>query len=269
MFRLATLASVTVAVGTIFGTSASPAADLPPPPYAKAPPVYSPPPSWSGCYLGANIGAGADNTHTVGVAFAGVPFVPPVDYGSSNGLGFIGGGQVGCDYQFASSWVVGIQGKADFGSVSSTNPVVVIPGITASYQLKNTEDLTARLGYVIAPSVLAYVKGGAAWANISASSVAPGAIVGETASVTRLGYTVGAGLEWKFARGWSMFGEYNYMDFGTKTSPLYSTGLADPALGFGATGALSDTVSLRLRSQQVVVGVNYKFDWANPVVAKY
>lgn len=238
------------------------AADLPSPPiYPKAAPaVYQAPRSWSGCYLGGNIGGGWDSIHDNGVAFAGVPFVPPVDYGSSSGAGFIGGGQVGCDYQFTSNWVIGIQGKADFGTISSTNPVVVVPGITASYQLKNTEDLTARIGYAFSPAILAYAKGGAAWTNVSASSVAPGAVTGETASFTRSGFTVGAGLEWKFAQSWSLFGEYNYLDFGTKSSNLYSTGLANPAWGFGATGALSDTVSLRLRSQQVLVGVNYRFD---------
>jgi outer membrane immunogenic protein len=264
MIRSAALISLVVTVGTIFGTDPSLAADLPQPIYAKAPPIaVAPPSSWSGCYLGGNIGGGWDSTHTQGVAFAGVLFVPPVDYGSSSGAGFIGGGQVGCDYQFASNWVVGIQGKADFGTIHSTNPVVVIPGITAAYQLKNTEEATARIGYAFGPSILAYVKGGAAWANASAASVPNGEPAGETASFTRLGYTVGAGLEWKFAHGWSLFGEYNYLDFGTKTTPLYSTGLADPAWGFGATGALSDTVSLRLRSQQVLVGVNYRF----PVMA--
>ena len=63
-----------------------------------------------------------------------------------------------------------------------------------------------------------------------------------------------------------MFAEYNYFDFGTKTSNIYATGLVP---SFGAAGALSDTVSLRLRSQQALVGVNYRFDWADPVVAKY
>ena len=266
MIRSVAFVSVSVAIGTIFGTASALAADLSAPVYSKAPPVYPAPPSWSGCYLGGNIGAGWDSTHNSGVAFAGVPFVPPVDYGSSGGTGFIGGGQIGCDYQFASSWVIGVQGKAEFGKVDSTNPALAAPGITASYQLKNTEDLTARLGYAVVPAVLAYVKGGVAWANASAAALAV-PLVGETANFTRTGYTVGGGLEWKFAPGWSVFGEYNYLDFGTKSSNLYSTGLVNP--GFGAAGALSDTVSLRLRSQEALVGANYRFDWASPVVAKY
>jgi outer membrane immunogenic protein len=259
MIRSIALAPAMFAVGVLFGMGSALAADLPSPRYSP-PPAYPQPSSWSGCYLGGNIGAGWDGTHTDGVAFAGVPFVAAVDYGSSNGTGLIGGGQIGCDYQFAASWVVGIQGKADFGTINSNNPVVVIPGITAAYQLKNTEELTARIGYAFGPAILAYVKGGAAWANASAASVPSGEPAGETASLTRLGYTVGAGLEWTFARGWSLFGEYDYLDFGTRTTPLYSTGLADPAWGFGAVGALSDTVSLRLRSQQLLVGVNYRFN---------
>lgn len=252
------IAAFTLATGTAL------AADLPPI-YSKAPVAYQAPPSWSGCYLGGNIGAGWDSTYDLGIAFGGTSFAPPFDYGISHGSNFIGGGQIGCDNQFASDWVIGIQGKADFGSIHSQNPVMPFPGITAAYQLKNSADITARLGYAVAPAVLAYVKGGVAWADTSVSASALPTLA-ESANFTRMGYTVGAGLEWKFARNWSVFGEYDYFDFGTKSGNLFSTGLV-PA--FGGAGALADTVSLRLRSQQALVGVNYKFDWASPVVAKY
>ena len=131
--------------------------------------------------------------------------------------------------------------------------------------MKNTEDVTARLGYAVSPAVLAYVKGGVAWASITNSALAI-PVTAESANISRTGYTVGGGLEWQFSPGWSVFTEYNYFDFGTKTSNLYSTGLI-PA--FGANGAVADAVSLRLRSQQALVGVNYRFNWGNPVVAKY
>lgn len=266
MIRSTALASAVIALSAILGVRASFAADLPQPPYTKVPAVYPEPvASWSGCYLGGNIGAGWDNTHDLGTAFAGTPFVPPFDYGYSNGTHFIGGGQIGCDYQFAANWLVGIQGKADFGSIQSMNQVQPFPAVTAAYELKNTEDLTARLGYIVTPAVLAYVKGGIAWANTNVSALAL-PILAEQADFTRTGFTVGGGIEWKFARNWTVFGEYNYYDFGTKNGNLYSTGLV-PA--FGAAGALSDSVSLRLHSQQALVGVNYRFDWANPVVAKY
>jgi opacity protein-like surface antigen len=87
---------------------------------------------------------------------------------------------------------------ADAISVAISARDGAFPGITAAYQLKNTEDLTARRGYVIAPAVLAYVKGCIAWANTDVSALALPKLA-ESANPTRTGYTVGGGLEWKFA----------------------------------------------------------------------
>jgi outer membrane immunogenic protein len=259
MSRSNKVASLVAVVGALLSADIAFAADMPMRPYAAAPL------SWSGCYLGGNFGVGWSDTHSGGIAFAGVPN-PLVDYGASIGNALIGGGQVGCDFQFAAQWVVGIQGKGEFGNINSTNLVAPFPGITASYQLKNTETLTARVGYTFAPDLLAYAKGGVAWARASAAAMA-GVFVGETADFSATGYTVGGGLEYMFAPGWSVFGEYNFMDFGTRNVDLFSTGQVNP--GFGPAGALSDTIQMRLRSQETIVGVNYKFNWAGPVVAKY
>lgn len=259
--------SAAAAISATLGIGAASAADLAARPYTKAPVYGAPPISWSGCYLGGSIGAGWDRFNAGEVGFAGVP-TPFVDYGSNSGSSVIGGGQIGCDYQFASNWVVGIQGQAEFGTINSSNAIAAFPGITAQFQVKNIETLTGRVGYAVAPAVLAYVKGGAAWANASGAAVVPalGGISGETANFTMTGYTVGGGLEWMFARGWSVFGEYNYMDFGTKNVNFPSTGLVP---GFGAAGALADTNAIKLTTQTAIVGVNYKFNWDSPVVAKY
>ena len=214
MIRLNALIIAAVALSATIGTGIASAADLPAMPYTKAPPLQSVPITWSGCYLGGNIGAGWDRFNAGEVGFAGVA-TPFVDYGPNTGSSFIGGGQIGCDYQFASNWVIGIQGKAEFGNINSSNLVAAFPGVTAVFKLKNTETLTGRLGYTLAPTVLAYVKGGAAWSNAwAAASTAFG--LGETANFSMTGYTVGGGAEWMFAPGWSVFGEYNYLDFGTK-----------------------------------------------------
>jgi outer membrane immunogenic protein len=63
-----------------------------------------------------------------------------------------------------------------------------------------------------------------------------------------------------------VFGEYSYMNFGTKNVNFSSTGIVP---GFGAAGALADTTAVRLTMQTALVGVNYKFNWGNPVSAKY
>jgi outer membrane immunogenic protein len=260
------MASATFAISAVLGIGAASAADLAARPYTKAP-VYGPAPvSWSGCYIGGNVGGGWDSFNAGQVAFAGVP-TPFVDYGGNNGSSMIGGGQIGCDYQFAPRWVIGIQGQADFGTINSSNAVAAFPGITAQFQVKNIETLTGRVGYLVAPAVLGYVKGGAAWTNTSASAVVvPGGFVGESANFTMTGYTVGGGLEWMFAPGWSVFGEYNYMDFGTKNVNFPSTGIVP---GFGPAGALADTNAVRLTTQTAIAGINYKFNWGGPVIAKY
>jgi outer membrane immunogenic protein len=114
--------------------------------------------------------------------------------------------------------------------------------------------------------VLAYVSGGAAWTNANAAALAD-PVAGESGNFSMSGYTVGGGLEWMFAPGWLVFSEYNYMDYGTRDVNLYATGLVVP--GLGVPGALEDIIAMRIRSQEVIFGVNYKFNLASPVAGKY
>ena len=197
---------------------------------------------------------------------AGVPFVPPLAFGSSEGSAFIGGVQVGCDYQFAGNWVVGVQGMFDFGDINSSN-VSSDPRLTPLrvFQQTTTRDVytgTARLGYLFAPQVLGYVKGGGAWTRVDTEvfSTIPFLFLSETARSNRAGWTVGGGLEWMFAPNWSVFAEYSYMDFG-RTNIAF----ANAPGTFGAP-TLNET---RLTLQTALVGVNYKFNWGGPVLAKY
>jgi outer membrane immunogenic protein len=257
--------SAVAAIVAILEIGAASAADLATRPYTKAPVYAAPPISWTGCYVGGNVGGGWDHFNAGEVAFAGVP-TPFVDFGGNHGSSVVGGGQIGCDYQFASNWVVGIQGQAEFGTINSSNAVAAFPGITAQFKVKDIETLTGRIGYTVTPAVLAYVKGGAAWTSASAAAVVPGGFVGESADFGMTGYTVGGGVEWMFAPGWSVFGEYNFMDFGTKNVNFPSTGIVP---GFGPAGALADTNAIRLKIQTAIVGVNYKLNWGGPVVAKY
>jgi outer membrane immunogenic protein len=261
------LALAAVAFTAMLGIGVASAADMAVRPYTKAPVLGVPPVSWTGCYLGGSIGGGWDRFNAGQTGFAGVP-TAFIDYGGNDGSALIGGGQIGCDYQFASNWVVGIQGQAEFGTINSSNDVAAFPGIAARFNVKNIETLTGRVGYTVTPAVLAYVKGGAAWASANGAAVVPalGGLIGESADFGMTGYTVGAGLEWMFAPGWSVFGEYNYMDFGTKNVNFPSTGLVP---GFGPAGALADTNAIRLKIQTALVGVNYKLNWGGPVVAKY
>lgn len=66
-----------------------------------------------------------------------------------------------------------------------------------------------------------------------------------------------------FAPGWSVFGEFNCMDFGTKTSTFVPGRDVPP-------GSTTDVVRAKLEVERFLVGVNYKFNFGGgPVVAKY
>src|SRR5689334_19905965 len=85
------------------------AADLP-----RKAPAYAPPPppmmTWTGCYLGGNIGG----------AFGHFSIDTPFGTASEDGSGFAGGGQIGCDYQFSGGWVFGIRDNFDWTSNNRT-----------------------------------------------------------------------------------------------------------------------------------------------------
>lgn len=109
------------------------AADLGLRPMYAAPPAFT----WSGCYIGGNIGWGWGR-ETVSVPDlgerTGVPALAGVSLGpvTGNTSGVLGGGQIGCNYQFAENWVIGVEGDgsaADIKGDVNAPPVtfVVIP----------------------------------------------------------------------------------------------------------------------------------------------
>ena len=268
-FLTGTIAAIAVAV-----TVPALAADMAPR-YSKAPPpapmmVYN----WTGCYIGGNVGGGSARTEQTQIAKLNpAPIAPTLinpnnDFGRSEKWDVIGGGQIGCDYQFAGNWVVGVQAMADFGNLRSSHVVpTAFPGFPVGSFISNnkvnyTVTATGRIGYLFAPQVLGYVKGGAAWATQDHNFIGtvPAVFLSESSFSSRAGWTVGGGLEWMFAPGWSVFGEYNYMDFGRRDVGF----VAGPA-----TVGAPDIVSTRLTVQQALAGVNYKFNWGGPVVAKY
>jgi outer membrane immunogenic protein len=76
---------------------------------------------------------------------------------STSNSGFAGGGQIGCDYQW-NAWVFGFRNMFDGTSLSSSRAF-------ADTSTHWFDTLTARGGYLVAPNVLLYVQGGAAWTN--------------------------------------------------------------------------------------------------------
>ncbi len=119
-------------------TGTAEAADLGVRPAYKAAPIAAPVPvfSWTGCYVGGHIGGGW------GRETVSSPGLAPGVSVSGDTSGVLGGGQVGCNYQFASNWLIGIEGDgsaADLkGSITDT-----VFGITGTANAK-TEWLASR-----------------------------------------------------------------------------------------------------------------------------
>jgi outer membrane immunogenic protein len=217
------------------------AADIAARPYAKAP-AYTAPQvvyNWTGFYIGGHLGG----------AFAGDNSL------LGNDARFLGGVQGGFDYQFAGNWVLGAE--AQYSWLANNNNGVLFPGGTLVTSNNNQlGSVTGRFGYAWGPALL-YAKGGYAWrdnANLAVVNAgAPAAFA--TTGNHRDGYTVGAGLEYMFTPNWSAKAEYQYYNFGNTT---FTAGPADIA-------------GLRFRNDEhtVKAGLNYRFGWGGPVVAKY
>jgi outer membrane immunogenic protein len=244
-----------VALLGIAATTGATAADLP----VKAPraapvPLYN----WTGCYVGGNVGGGWTRTDTTRVLIdPGIS--APLDYGRENDSGFIGGGQVGCDFQ-TTNWVFGIEGTFDFGSVKSTHNVVNLPGFTESNNMQQIYTATGRIGYLWTPQLLTYGRVGIAYFNNKNQLFFPGGGVFESARFTDPGILAGGGIEYMFTPNWSVFAEANYIWTEDDAAHDYVT----PA------GVPSEVINDRQRIITALVGINYKFHWDNgPVVAKY
>ncbi len=217
----------------------------------------------------------------------GAPTVLAIIPGPDNDIGsagVIGGGQVGCDVQVAPHWVIGVAADASGANISGTlgtetgsatgfgfpTPAPTTVSITGVQSLR-TDALataTARLGYSVFQGGMFYVKGGAAWEQSKYSVtgtvattachtfVAPTCTLFNqtvntpfnfTANDSRVGWTVGIGTEWMIIGNWSMNGEYDFLDFGTR-----NVDFSDPVLG-------SNIFSVRQYIHELKLGINYRF----------
>jgi outer membrane immunogenic protein len=258
----------TIAVVGLAAAGTAGAADMPVK-YKAPPPVVAF--TWTGCYFGGHVGGGwvRDEETNVGtINSANFPFGTTR---TNDGSGVIGGVQAGCNYQFAPTWLVGIEGDFSWTGITATSDThgAVNPAVVnhVDDKFKWLSDVTARLGFIAADRVLLYVKGGAAWVrDDGGSTTTNGAGVVETItsrSSTRLGWIIGGGGEYRFAPNWSAKLEYNYIDLGTQTLPTF--------VDFGATAPVLTGVTLQrdhnTRIQTVKFGINYLF--GGPVVANY
>jgi outer membrane immunogenic protein len=275
--------AVIAAASTVAFTQIAAAADM----SVKAPiaPVPAPIYSWTGFYVGGNIGyswgKGDANFYEPSSPSNHVPYFIS---GSQNLDGVIGGGQIGFNWQSDKRWVFGLE--ADFqGSGQKGSNNFSYPYVTGGQPFSVNEALSSKIpwfgtvrgraGVLVAPNMLLYVTGGLAYGKISTSAIVTNTFAQffQTCAcgyfsfddaTTKAGWTLGAGVEGAIPNtsDWTWKAEYLYIDFGTVSGNGVQIGLAGAGFPFSWSTKVTDNI--------VRVGLNYRFDMGKaPVVARY
>ncbi len=214
------------------------------------PPPAPPPFTWTSCYAGGSAGGGFGRENLTDNA--GV--LSPVTGFASADLdisGYMLGGQAGCDYQFSSNWVLGIEGAASGGDIGGKSTVATpgIAGDTATF--KETTDflssVTARAGYAWDRWML-YGKGGVGFVNDRYNAADALGTYDFDGLENRLGWTAGAGVEWALWDDWSIKLEYDYYGFGRRNVTFIEE-----------TTQVSGPESIAESFQVVKLGLNFHF----------
>jgi len=201
---------------------------------------------WAGLYAGLNIGDGAGVASQSDANF---------DRGSYDVSGAIAGGTVGYNWQ-RDNVLYGVEGDLDYswikGSTSGSGNGNFCSGslldANCDTRLRWLGTARVRLGYAW-DRLLPYVTGGLAVGSLESSEGSP-AVPGLSGSgtVTRVGWTAGAGIEAKIDNRWSTKLEYLYVDLGS------GEGFTDTFAG----NTFSENVTFQTHILRA--GVNYLFN---------
>ena len=267
-----------VAFSVVAATVPAFATDLP----LKAPPLPPAPVySWTGFYIGGNVGYswGNGNSNYYDPNFGASGLGPP----SSNPLsqridGVIGGGQIGYNWQPDRTWVLGleadIQGSGEKGSANFTDPYSVgtdcdvfcstVSG-TMSAAIDWFGTVRGRIGILITPTTLLYGTGGLAYGGVNASgnitdacfSGTPPACTpiswGFSHTAINVGWTAGGGVEGFVPNttSWTWKVEYLYLDLGTVSGTGFEASADFGPLAYSWSSKVTDNI--------VRAGLNYHF----------
>jgi len=244
------------------------AADMAARPYTKAPAPIAPVYNWTGFYIFGGAGGGlwtADTTTQV--TATGAPILGLNQ--RQGGSGWFGTVGAGYDWQVNPTWVVGVFGDGQFGSIKGTIQDQG-PFIAGSEKLQDSWAAGLRVGYLVAPNVLSYVNGGYSgshWSGTSFVSTFNGAATAlHSNSFNRNGFFIGGGVENNLnifgitAPGWFMKTEYRSAFYDRKAINELVNG----------TNAFAGTdITFKPWTQTISTSLVYRFNWTGPVVAKY
>jgi outer membrane immunogenic protein len=279
---MTSLKALLLAATAAVTASAALAADLPSRRAAPAPYAVAPAFTWTGFYVGVNAGAAFDNNSsrvTFGPDFGTVSDTTLAGFRRSNEeTSFTGGGQIGYNWQFGSV-VAGLETDLNFADINvrrsgstTTDLGFFFPGasITETLAARSSVEwfgtVRGRLGFLPTERLMIYGTGGLAYGDVKTRAsydfnvVAPGfgsfnTNYAGSRSDTRVGYTVGGGVEYAVTQNVSIKGEYLYVDLGKDSVTARYTGTA-------FTPTPGDTFTVRDKAAFSVAraGLNWKFN---------
>jgi outer membrane immunogenic protein len=224
-------AAAAFASSSAFAADAIVAYDPPPVVAVEVPVGYD----WSGIYVGASAG------YVIEYGTQVAAFTPAGDRFSNRYIrdaeGFIGGAFVG--YNWANNNVLfGLEGDLEYADNSGSRETFGgFAETSVDIGLQGT--IRARLGYTF-DRTLVYATGGVAFGDVEIGVTDPAGTFSD--SSTRVGYTVGAGVEHAVTDNWLIRAEYRFTDFGDET---IDTGLA--------------SYNFDTQNHAVKAGIAYKF----------
>lgn len=255
-------------------------------------------PYWTGFYLGANAGYRGSQANKVvtsgstsyinqtfplgAINIARALAQVATNNFSLNDNGFLGGGQVGFNYQQSKKVLLGLDisfdGLIDLDDTYTLQKVVNLADFDEYYigtlavkqKINYLGTVSARLGYLYHPTFLIYGTGGFAYGNIELSTawtaneslgptVFPAIATQNNVSKALPGWTAGAGVEWLFKPNWSAKFDYTYYRLNILNVPTVlaqHNGAETPAVLWGSAAA---NTALTASIGSVRVGINYHF----------
>ncbi|MBP0580764.1 porin family protein [Labrys sp. LIt4] len=241
----------------ILAPAAAFAADLAPPPVEPVAPEIVPSFTWTGFYAGLSAGYGRGNLDTDLKAVPtarGEELENALGFGLNGGIarvkdtanGFVGGGQIGYNYQLDPHWVVGAEADLQYAGLDSKKTFIGNQNIPVTVKTELDWFGTARLraGYAF-DNVLVYGTGGLAYGRVKSKVSTAGTSL--SGSETKFGWALGAGAEYALTQNWTVRAEYLYVDLGKAETIKANSEIAQV------------TAKADVSVHTVRAGVNYKF----------
>jgi outer membrane immunogenic protein len=251
------------------------AADMP----VKAAPMWDPPrPSWTGCYVDGGWGYGLWNQdqHEFNNVTGAADTTGDTTNGGRGWLGRFGGG---CDYQLTSmglgNWVIGAFGDYDVMSLrGNISPVITNAG--AAFRTGTEKESGAwyaggRLGYLVTPTLMTFVSGGWTETHFNSVGLATNAPPGGPADTWSLlsqnyhGWFIGGGDEYALNFAWlpvhGLFWrtEYRFSTYRPEILQVFN----------GAGVGTAASIRAEKEVQTITSSLVWRFNWWNPVTARY